>query len=211
MVIAALFLFVFFLVNWSLKDLFITPDQQGRLLMARGSFKKAAEVFENPILRGTAFYRNGDFKEAATAFGQDNSLISLYNRANALLMLGKYDKAIFIYEQVLLLKPDWLEARENLALSRARKEKMKPSEDDAGGTGGKLEADEIVFDKRKIKTAGDQQEQVEDGKQLSDQEMRAIWLRQIETEPEDFLRAKFAYQEAVSQEPGAGKQGIGKN
>jgi len=187
MVIAALFLFMFFLVNWSLKELFITPDQQGRLLMARGSCKEAAEVFENPILRGTAFYRNGDFKEAAAAFGQDNSLISLYNRANALLMLGKYDKAIFIYEQLLLLKPDWLEARENHALARARKEKMMPPEDD------------------------DQQEQVADGKQLSDQEMRAIWLRQIETEPEDFLRAKFAYQEAVSQEPGAGKQGIGKN
>jgi Ca-activated chloride channel family protein len=29
---------------------------------------------------------------------------------------------------------------------------------------------------------------------LSDDELKALWLRRVETKPADFLRAKFAYQ-----------------
>jgi Ca-activated chloride channel family protein len=32
---------------------------------------------------------------------------------------------------------------------------------------------------------------------MSDEEMRSIWLRQVTTKPADFLRAKFAYQQAT--------------
>ena len=197
--ISAAFLYALVLVNWSVSDLFITSDQRGRLLMAKKNYKEAAKVFQNPLQRGTALYRSGDFKEAAAAFGQSNSLKALYNRANALLLLGKYDEAISDYERVLSLKSDWLEARENLDLARARKEKMKPPEDDAGGTGGQLEADEIVFDKRANKASADQQEIVQGDDALSDQEMRAMWLRRVETKPADFLRAKFLYQKAVGK------------
>ena len=200
--LAASFLYALSSVNWSAQDLFISPDQQGRLLMTKKDFSGAAEVFQDPMQRGTALYRNGDFKEAAAAFGQDDSVEAVYNRANGLLMQGKYDDAIFGYQQALSIKPDWLEAQENLALARARKQKMKPPEDDAGGTGGKLGADEIVFDKRAAKAPDEQQEQVAGGEQLSDQEMRAMWLRRVQTKPADFLRAKFSYQSAVKQEPG---------
>lgn len=199
LLISAAFLYALILVNWSVSDLFITSDQRGRLLMAKKEYKEAAKVFQNPLQRGTALYRSGDFKEAAAAFGQGDSLKALYNRANALLLLGKYDEAISDYERVLSLKSDWLEARENLDLARARKEKMKPPEDDAGGTGGQLEADEIVFDKRANKASADQQEIVQGDDALSDQEMRAMWLRRIETKPADFLRAKFLYQKAVGK------------
>ena len=168
--------------------------------MAEKNYKEAAKVFRNPLQRGTAYYLNGDFNEAAVAFGQEGSVKALYNRANALLMQGKYDNAISSYKQALSLKPHWLEARENLALARARKEKMKPPEDDAGGTGGKLGADEIVFDKRANKESNNTQEQVAGGEQLSDQEMRAMWLRRIETKPADFLRAKFLYQNAAAKQ-----------
>ena len=197
--ISAAFLYALVLVNWSVSDLFITSDQRGRLLMAKKNYKEAAKVFQNPLQRGTALYRSGDFKEAAAAFGQSDSLKALYNRANALLLLGKYDEAISDYERVLSLKSDWLEARENLDLARARKEKMKPPEDDAGGTGGQLEADEIVFDKRANKASADQQEIIQGDDALSDQEMRAMWLRRVETKPADFLRAKFLYQKAVGK------------
>ena len=37
---------------------------------------------------------------------------------------------------------------------------------------------------------------------LSDEELRALWLRRVQTKPADFLRAKFAFQ-AQSQEGGA--------
>lgn len=192
-------------VNWSLRDLFLTPDQQGRVLMNKQEFKDAAKVFQEPMQRGTALYRDGDFKAAAAAFARDDSMEALYNRSNSQLMSGKYDAAIAGYEKALSLQPGWVEAEENLALARARKEKMAPPDDDAGGTGGMLPPDEIVFDKRAASTTGDQEEIVEGGEQATDKEMRAIWLRRVQTQPADFLRAKFSYQFAMSDEKGEAK------
>lgn len=192
-------------VNWSLTDLFLTPDQQGRVLMDKQDFTAAARVFQEPMQRGTALYRDGDFKAAAAAFARDDSVEALYNRSNSQLMSGKYDAAIAGYEKSLLLKPGWLEAEENLALARARKERMAPPDDDAGGTEGMLPPDEIVFDKRAANTTGDQEETVEGGEQANDREMRAIWLRRVQTKPADFLRAKFSYQYVVSDETGEEK------
>ncbi len=192
-------------VKWSLRDLFLTPDQQGRVLVSKGNFKAAAKVFQEPMQRGTALYRDGDFKAAAAAFGRDDSVESIFNRSNSQLMSGKYDAAIAGYEKALSLKPAWLEAEENLALARARKEKMAPPDDDAGGTGGQLEADEIVFDKRAANASSEQTETTQGGDQVSDQEMRAMWLRRVQTQPADFLRAKFSYQYVMGQETGEEK------
>lgn len=197
-------MFALYTVNWSLRDLFLTPDQRGRMSMAKDDFSAAANLFKEPMQRGTALYRNGDFKAAAAAFGRDASVEAIYNRANSELMSGKYDAAIAGYEKALSLKPDWLEAGENLALAHARKEKMAPPDDDAGGTGGQLGADEIVFDKRAANASSEQKEVIQGGEQ-SDEEMRAIWLRRVQTKPADFLRAKFSYQNVMGRETGEEK------
>ncbi len=59
-----------------------------------------------------------------------------------------------------------------------------------------LEADEIVFSDTKSPPS-ENTEQTDGGERLSDEELRAIWLRQVQTKPADFLRAKFAYQHAT--------------
>lgn len=211
LLIAAAFLSAMISVNWSLNDLFITPDQRGRLLMAKKEFGKAAEVFQDPMQRGTALYLNGDFKAAASAFSQADTVVALYNRGNALLMTGKYDAAISAYQEALKQRPEWPAARDNLALARIRKEKIKAPDDDAGGTKGKLEADEFVFDNRAKSAADDQQEQIAGGEQFSDQAMRALWLRRVETKPADFLRAKFAYQKAFANVNETPEKSEGRN
>ena len=103
--IAASFLYALSSVNWSAQDLFISPDQQGRLLMSKKDFSGAAKVFQDSMQQGTALYRNGDFKEAAAAFGRDDSAAAIYNRVNAMVMLGKYDDAIAGYEKAVSMKP----------------------------------------------------------------------------------------------------------
>ena len=103
-------------------------------------------VSVDPMRIGTAWYRAGEFERAAAAFGQLASAEGHFNRANALLMQGHYDEAIEAYGQALQQRPDWQLAIDNRDLAVARQARLAPPEDDAGGTGGKLEADEIVFD-----------------------------------------------------------------
>jgi len=189
--------------NWSFIRLWITIDQQGQRLFQRGKYAEAAERFEDPMLQGAAFYRDGQFEKAAAVFGRVDTTESAFNRGNALVMLGKYEAAISSYDQALQSRSNWKEAVNNRRIAQLRLNKLKPPEDDHGGTGGKLEADEIVFDDRPNKSSG-KQEQTEmgAGEPLSDEELRAIWLRRVQTKPADFLKAKFAYQNSREKREG---------
>jgi Ca-activated chloride channel family protein len=172
----------------------LTPDQQGQRLFEQGSYLEAAERFEDPERRGMAFYRGGDFERAAGVFGRVGTAEAAFNRGNALVMLGQYDAAIESYGRALELRPDWSPARENLALAIARKQRLAPPESDAGGTGGMLEADEIVFDDRGRVDRSGRETVTKGGETLSEDEMRAVWLRRVQNDPADFLRARFAWQ-----------------
>jgi Ca-activated chloride channel family protein len=106
-------------------------------------------------------------------------------------MMGKYEDAIRSYDQALVLRLAWREAEENRQVARIRLERLAPPESDHGGTGGMLSADEFVFDERGAK--GTSPQTVEGG-EPSEAEMRAVWLRRVQTQPADFLRSRFAYQ-----------------
>ena len=201
------FLTALYLVDWSPANLFLTPDQRGRILMARQEYAKAARVFDEPLQRGTAQYRTGDFKNAAASFGQADSVEALYNRSNAMVMLGNYDQAIAGYHEVLNKKPDWQEAADNLELAEKRKKRLNPPDEGDTGTGGYLPPDKVVFDKRAAKASGDQKETVSGGKKrLTEWEVQAMWLRKVQTQPTDFLRAKFSYQAAVQDTKNQGQE-----
>lgn len=178
--------------DWA--GLWLTPDQQGQRLFDQARYLEAAPLFENTARKGAAFFRGGDFESAAAVFGRMRGPQAAYNRGNALIMLGRYDEAIKSYQQALEEKPGWARAEENLAVAQARKERLAPPEDDAGGTGGMLEADEIVFDDSgRVKNSGSE-EVTGGGDTLSENEMRATWLRRVQNDPADFLRTRFAYQ-----------------
>ena len=177
---------------WS--DWWLTPDQQGQRLFNSGDFAAAAEIFEDVARKGAAYYRAGDFENAASVFGRMRTSEAAFNRGNALVLLGSYDEAINSYEAALVARPGWVEARKNRDIARARAERLKPSGDDAGGTGGQLEADEIVFDDSgRVNQGGTEVEMEADGA-ASEEAMRAVWLRRVGGDPSDFLRARFAYQ-----------------
>jgi len=177
---------------WS--DWWLTPDQQGGRLMSQERYLEAAEAFSDPLRKGVAFFRGGDFESAAAVFGRIRSPEAAYNRGNALVMLGRYEDAINSYQAALEMRRDWAEAQQNLSIAVARKERLAPPEDDAGGTGGQLGADEIVFDDTgRVDKAGSEVV-TEGGKELSEDEMRAVWLRRVQNDPSEFLRTRFAYQ-----------------
>jgi Ca-activated chloride channel family protein len=162
--------------------------------MARRHFAEAVRHFSNPIWQGAALYRDGHFKEAAAAFARVDSPEAAFDRGNALLMHGKYSDAIASYDRALQQRQDWREAEANRVLAEARRQMLEPPKDDAGGTGGQMKPDEIVFDDRPQQSGDSKEVEVVTGGQMSDEQLQALWLRRVQTKPADFLRAKFAYQ-----------------
>lgn len=187
------------------QDFWSTADQRGGRLFEQGQFLEAAGVFESPERRAVAFYRGGDFESAAAVFGRIRSPQAAYNRGNCLVMLGRYDEAIESYQAALAARPGWVEAEENLSIARVRKERLAPPDSDEGGTGGQLGADEIVFDDTgRVDKSGTEVE-TEGGEGMSEDEMRAVWLRRIQNDPAEFLRTRFSYQLYRDQQEASGE------
>lgn len=180
----------------------LTADQMAYRMFEEGEYETAADDFADPMWRGVALFRQGEFEQAAGVFAGYDTAEAAFNQGNALVMLGKYDNAVGRYEGALVLRPDWEPAIVNRDIAAARAARLKQEGGDM--TGGMLGADDIVFsDKRS--PPSDQTEQTDGGQPMSDEEMRAIWLRQVTTKPADFLRAKFAYQQATRPTPSGGE------
>ena len=172
-----------------------TPDQRGDALSRAGKFSSAAKAYADPWRIGVAQYRNGDFEAAAKTFARVPGATGAFDQGNAWLMHGKYDAAVASYDRALGFYPGWKEAEENKALALARKAKIEDSGKDRDQEQTTEEKpDDIVFDQKGEDQKGKPVELA--GGEVSDEEMRATWLRRVQTTPGDFLRAKFAYQAA---------------
>jgi Ca-activated chloride channel family protein len=187
-VVGALALMVLFPKVW------LTNGQRADRLMTAEAYAQAAELYEDSMRTGIALYRAGRFEAAAAVFARRDEPDAAFNRGNALILLGRYDEAIASYDRALQLHPELSLATENRAIAIARRDQLGPPEDDAGGTGGQLEADEIVFDDRAKGSSEEQAVEADGEDALSDAHLRELWLRRVQTRPADFLRAKFAYQ-----------------
>lgn len=185
-------------------DFFITPDQRGQQLVDKHQYAEAAQTFADSCRQAVAAYRAADFRRAESIFGGLPGAEAAFNQANALVMLGKYEDAIAQYDRALELRPAWPAAEANREIAAARAARL----DFEGGdmTGGQLGADDIVFDPATPSSGGTETETVV-GQELSDEELRGMWLRQVQTTPSDFLRAKFAYQRAVQDKDGDASDG----
>ncbi len=176
-------------------DWWLTPDQQGRLYFERGEFEKAARSFEDKQWKAVAFYKAGDFTNAAALFQQIDTPAGRFYLGNALAKQEKLAEAVSAYEQALELRPDFPEAKFNLDWVQGLLEVDNKEYEDTGGTGGKLGADRIVVDERGATAKGEvstQELKAQEG--LSDEDLRNMWMRRVQTTPGDFLRLKFNHQ-----------------
>lgn len=201
------FLYLFLLSVPALADGFadwwLTPDQQGRWHFERGNYQDAARLFERPDWKALSFYKAGDFANAAQLFEKDESAQGLFYLGNALAKQEKLASAVQAYNQALELQPDFPEARFNLDWVKGLLDLDEKEYEDVGGTGGKLGADRMVVSKQGNQAKSEvttRELQAEKG--LSDQEVRDMWMRRVQTTPGDFLAYKFSYQ-LSNQEQGA--------
>jgi Ca-activated chloride channel family protein len=87
---------------------------------------------------------------------------------------------------------------DNKEIAVARQAKLEASgEDRAEEQADAYDPDEIKFDQKGEDQQGQPIELADES--LSNEELRATWLRQVRTTPGDFLRAKFAYQAAHAE------------
>ncbi|CAD76306.1 tetratricopeptide repeat protein [Rhodopirellula baltica] len=177
-------------IGWS--SWWWTPDQLGQRQMKQERYTDAANAFDDPMWQGVAWYRAGEFKSAAQSFSRASGPEAKFNLGNCWLMLGKYDQAIASYEDAMKQRTDWTEAQQNLDLAKARKKATESKGGDAGDQ--RLGADEIVFDKDKKKQNEGQDTDITAEQAVNDASVQAVWLRQVQTKPADFLKSKFRYQ-----------------
>jgi len=174
-----------------------TADQQAQRLLRKGDAAAAARRFRTPDWQAAASYRAGEFKQAAGIYAGLPGVEAAFNQGNALVMSGKYDAAIERYDAALQQRPDWQAALSNRKIAQERQKRIH--HDGADMTGGKMAADKgFRFDKGAQKN---KEQQPAEGEGLDDDSMQDIWLRKVQTKPGDFLRSKFAYQQANPVKP----------
>ena len=169
-------------------NLWLTPDQQGRLAYANLEFQAAAELFESPAWKGVAEFRSGRYIESAGTFGRIDSAAGFFNRGNAFLRGREYRKAITAYESAVAEDPDWIEAQENLDLARYTLDYIERSREqgDTGEESG-IGADETVYDNQSDR--GTDTEVTRES--VIEAQSAEKWMRSVDTETADFMRSRF--------------------
>jgi Ca-activated chloride channel family protein len=177
----------------------LTADQRGYRAFERADYALAASRFADPMWQAVALYRGGEFEQAASLFAGFDTAEAAFNQGNALVMQGKYEAAVERFGRALALRPGWGDAQVNRRIAAGRAAALEKKGGDM--TGGQLGADDYVFEKGGASpSTGDEQGQ--GAQEATDAELRSIWLRQVQTRPADFLRAKFAQQYATRRAEG---------
>lgn len=171
-------------------DMWLTPDQQGRLAFERGDFATAARHFKDPMWKGTALYREGRFKEAADAFAFSDTPEAWFDRGNALLHLEEFEEGIDAYEQALKKRKDWPEAAANLALA---KRLLKQQRDDEEPEQPNEKPDDMQFDDKGKKGKA--------GTVNLAEETSEMWMKNIRASPADLMARKFAIEAEQEDKP----------
>ncbi len=186
--------------NWFL-DLWLTPDQQGRLAYDDKDYVRAAYLFEDPMWKGLANYRVGRYADAAAAFSRVPTADGLFNMGNALIKAREYKEAVAAFEQALIEDPDHQEARDNLVVAQDLVAYLNRIREQSGtGDQQELGADDYTFDLE----AGEGEKFVMTQADQLRLESADQWMRIVDTRPADFLRSKFALEAAIRASEGSG-------
>ena len=94
-------------------DLWLRPDQQGQKLLQQKQPALAAQRFNDPAWRASAWYLAEDYQRAADSFALLDSAEAHYNRGNALALAGNLTAALAAYQQALERAPEMLAAQYN--------------------------------------------------------------------------------------------------
>ena len=183
-------------------DLWMTDDQQGRLLMQMGRYREAAGRFANPMWKGMAYYYAEEFMLAAEYFSRTDSDDALFNEANARAHARDYVRAANRYDRLLARNPDYPGAAGNrqrvqdLIDEINRLSESQQQEAGVSGEDKELGGDDAIpaqgADEISWEQGGITQLSAEDI--LQDPATADMWLRSVQQDPSNFLAIKFSMQ-----------------
>ena len=188
-------------IQW-FADLWLTGDQQGRLLMQTGDYHAAATRFEEPMWKGLAYYYAEDFMLAAEYFSRSDSDDALFNQANARAHARDYVRAVNRYNQLLARTPNYPGARQNRDRVQAlideinRLSESQQAEPGVSGEDKELGSDDAIPAQGAEELTWEQAEtlKLSADEILADPETADMWLRSVQQDPSNFLAIKFGMQ-----------------
>lgn len=192
-------------------DLWLTPDQQGQGLFNKQEYLDAAKHFSDPLRKGTAYYYASEFELAHSAFlemqndpSEEVRDFGLYNAASALARQREYLAARDLLQSLAnkptlsqALRPD---VEHNLNVIGGIVEEINQMSESQAGTEQEMSTE--LGDNPQTAEGADEQtsqemmikETLSAADILGNQEMADKWLKRVESDPRDFLRAKFQIQ-----------------
>ncbi|NMP17446.1 hypothetical protein [Thalassotalea sp. Y01] len=160
-------------------NLWLSRDQQAALYLQQGKADQAATVFADKQWAAYSYFVAGEYDLAQTMFAQLDGVDARFSEASAHAYMGNIVKAISLYKQVLQTQADYPGAEENLQILEKILANAKPGKPRA------IDTDEIDTEKKgsnkKMQSQGAGQQVMSD----------SLWLKQVQTNPEKFLRKKF--------------------
>lgn len=185
-------------------DLWLTPDQQGELLMRRGDYGAAAARFSDPFRKAFAYYYAEQFDLAAEYFARVDTPVARFNQANALAHGEHYLRAVAIYESLLAEDPQNRAAEQNRRIVQELIDAinmMSESQADEGLGSKELGDDDPrrADGAERTTLAADQLEQFSAEDILQDEKVSEMWMRSVQRDPSHFLSIKFGMQ--LEQQP----------
>lgn len=208
--------------EFSMVDLFQTPDQQGMKLLEKDSTLEAAERFESERWQGYAYAEAGDYESAVEAYSRETNAEGFYNLGVLYARMGDAEAASSAFRSALEIEPDMESAKENLERVEFFLDSLVLSESGDSGENKGSKPDEFV-DPGKISENQEQAQKSDEtykgkgdvtemGAKEIDETMLDFFdtggapapfdqqgakqslLRQVEEDPSIFLRRKFAHQ-----------------
>lgn len=183
-------------------DLWLTPDQQGRLLMQWQDYRSAASRFADPMWKGLAYYYAEDFMLAAEYFSRSDSDDALFNEANARAHARDYVRAAARYDRLLDRNPEYPGARQNRQRVQAlideinRLSESQQAEPGVSGEDKELGSDDAIPAQGAQEITWEKADTLKLTAEdiLQDPATGEMWLRSVQQDPANFLSIKFGMQ-----------------
>ena len=113
-------------------ELWLNPDQRAMQHFDKGEHKDAAALFKKNNWKASALYRNGEYEKSIELLEQSEeepNSDAMYNKANALAKLQRYEEAIEAYDEAEKLDPNNEDAIYNRELVKKKLEEQDQQQD----------------------------------------------------------------------------------